>query len=347
MPAIETAPGRVLGDAQLPVVSFIVVNYNYGRFLRQCVDSIFAQTYPAIECIVVDNKSTDESPQVIAELKAARPQLEVIYESANLGQSAACLDGYWKSRGPYVAFVDADDYYFDTFAETHVLVHLSLRQAVGFTSSDMTQVADGAIVLGTIFAGSKALDKRLYVEAQLNTPRHFPKSGENSFQITVNVENLPLKGVSMSTDYWVWSPTSGTMYRRDALEMFVGAPQLPTLRYSTDAYFNIAINALVGSVLIEKPLAVYRIHDANAFANHPSLNNIRGFKEEIDLAPRAAKIALTHIIENLDVFRHRTWNLVGAMETLNRKANSKRGVARDKLYLAALRLYWRIKIRLS
>ncbi len=59
--ATEPTPGRVLADAQLPVVSFIVVNYNYGRFLRQCIDLIFAQTYPAVECILVDNKSTDES----------------------------------------------------------------------------------------------------------------------------------------------------------------------------------------------------------------------------------------------------------------------------------------------
>lgn len=81
----ETVPRHAHAEAQLPLISFIVVNYNYGRFLRQCVDSIFAQSYPVIECIVVDNKSTDESRDVIADLKSAYSKLDVIYEPANLG----------------------------------------------------------------------------------------------------------------------------------------------------------------------------------------------------------------------------------------------------------------------
>src|ERR1700689_3221208 len=89
VPRVGAAAAGPYVGTQLPLISFIVVNYNYGRFLRQCVDSIFAQTYPVIECIVVDNKSTDESLQVIADLKATYPKLDVIYEPANLGQSAA------------------------------------------------------------------------------------------------------------------------------------------------------------------------------------------------------------------------------------------------------------------
>ena len=47
--ATKPTPEPKLADAQLPLVSFIVVNYNYGRYLRQCIDSIFGTTYPAIE----------------------------------------------------------------------------------------------------------------------------------------------------------------------------------------------------------------------------------------------------------------------------------------------------------
>ena len=46
---------------ELPLVSVIIINYNYGRFLRQAVDSVIGQTYPHVECIIVDNASTDES----------------------------------------------------------------------------------------------------------------------------------------------------------------------------------------------------------------------------------------------------------------------------------------------
>jgi glycosyltransferase involved in cell wall biosynthesis len=298
----KPTPEPVLADAQLPLVSFIVVNYNYGRYLRQCIDSIFAQTYPRIECILVDNKSTDESADIIAELKLIYPQLDVVYEASNLGQSAACLDGYRRSRGPYVAFVDADDYYFNTFAETHILVHLSLRHATGFTSSDMTQVVDGAIVLGTTFQARGPANAQQYLEAPLNTPRHFPQAPVGGFQFSTDVESLPLKAIATTTREWVWAPTSGTIYRRDALALFIEAPRFPALQCATDAFFNFAINAFVGSVIIERPLGAYRIHGGNVFTRHPALNNIKGYDGKSDVASQAAKVALDHVLQNLDVF---------------------------------------------
>jgi glycosyltransferase involved in cell wall biosynthesis len=346
--ATEPTPGRALADALLPTVSFIVVNYNYGRFLRQCIDTIFSQTYPAIECILVDNKSTDESAAVIAELKLSYPLLQVIYEQSNLGQSAACLDGYRRSRGPYVVFVDADDYYFDTFAETHVLVHLSLRHAAGFTSSDMTQVVDGAIVLGTTFQARGRSNARQFLEAPLNTPRHFPEAGADGFRFSTDIKDLPLKAIATSANEWVWAPTSGTMYRRDAIALFIDAPQFPKLRSATDAFFNFAINALVGSVLIERPLGAYRIHGGNIFTRHPSLKNIRGYERESDMAPRAAKAALDHVLNNLDVFERQMmgpWHLFRAIRCLDRKTGTRGWRGFHGLRMALVRLRWLLKSR--
>jgi glycosyltransferase involved in cell wall biosynthesis len=44
-----------------PLVSVIIANFNYGRFLPDCLESIFAQTYQPIEVVVVDDGSTDDS----------------------------------------------------------------------------------------------------------------------------------------------------------------------------------------------------------------------------------------------------------------------------------------------
>jgi glycosyltransferase involved in cell wall biosynthesis len=139
-----------LGTAiRLPVVSVIVVNYNYGVYLRQAVESILGQTYPNVECIVVDNASTDESPVILANIETQHPSVKVIRRAANDVQTLASLDGLAACRGAYVIFLDADDLLLPHCIETHVFVHLSLPVHVGFTSGDMLQVANNQVVVST------------------------------------------------------------------------------------------------------------------------------------------------------------------------------------------------------
>jgi glycosyltransferase involved in cell wall biosynthesis len=128
----------------------IIVNYNYGRFLTQAADSVFEQTYPNIECIIVDNASTDCSAAVLLDISTQYPGAKMVRRKDNGGQSLASMEGFEASSGEYVVFLDADDYLLASFVETHVFVHLSLRVPVGFSSSDMIQTVDSRIVLGTL-----------------------------------------------------------------------------------------------------------------------------------------------------------------------------------------------------
>jgi len=67
----------------------IIVNYNYGRFLKQAADSVFEQTYPNIEFIIVDNASTDESADVLLAISKQYPGTTILRRSDNGGQSLA------------------------------------------------------------------------------------------------------------------------------------------------------------------------------------------------------------------------------------------------------------------
>ncbi len=59
-----TIRGQVVPGITPPLISFVLVNWNYGRYIGAAIDSIIAQDYPHFECIVVDNCSTDDSLEV-------------------------------------------------------------------------------------------------------------------------------------------------------------------------------------------------------------------------------------------------------------------------------------------
>ena len=77
-----------------PLVSIIINNYNYGRFLDEAISSALNQTYPHIEVVVVDDGSTDDSRQLIANYEDHI--VSVLKE--NRGMSSACNAGFAASR---------------------------------------------------------------------------------------------------------------------------------------------------------------------------------------------------------------------------------------------------------
>ena len=91
---------------QSPLLSIVILNFNYARFLRRSIDSALGQDWPNTEVIVVDDCSTDESREIIAGygdrvIPVLRPQ--------NRGHGAAMNIGFLRSSGEIVVFLDSDD----------------------------------------------------------------------------------------------------------------------------------------------------------------------------------------------------------------------------------------------
>ncbi len=86
-----------------PLVSVVIPCYNQGRYLRDALDSVFRQTHPCVEAIVVDDGSTDDTGSV------ARTFPIGYLKQANAGAPIARNVGLRESRGEYVIFLDADD----------------------------------------------------------------------------------------------------------------------------------------------------------------------------------------------------------------------------------------------
>lgn len=88
-----------------PLISIIIPNYNYAKYIARTIDSALAQTYPNIEVVVVDDESKDDSLDVLEEFGS---RIKVIAQT-NQGVSAARNNGVAASSGELVAFLDADD----------------------------------------------------------------------------------------------------------------------------------------------------------------------------------------------------------------------------------------------
>jgi glycosyltransferase involved in cell wall biosynthesis len=293
---------------RLPLVSVIIVNFNYGRFLGAAVDSVFGQTYPNIECIVVENGSTDESAGVLHAIEARYVNIKTIYWVENDGQTKAILAGLAASSGPYVIFLDADDFLLPDCVDTHIFVHLSLRIHAGFTSGDMFQLASDQVVLGTEQAFNRVMKTRRGINPRVVRPfRHpFGETWPRSDFDRGVLETLRFVGASSE---WIWSPTSGNCFRRDALNLIADNPELQNLKIGTDLYLCLAVNAISGSVLIDKPLAVYRLHGANRYSQRPQLDNVLscepGGIDNHDAKARAALVS--HLAARASRFAGRGW----------------------------------------
>jgi glycosyltransferase involved in cell wall biosynthesis len=86
-----------------PLVSVIIPNYNYARTLTACIEAVQAQTYPAIEIIVADDCSTDDSVAIARQLGVV-----VLEGAVNGGVSIARNRGSEHARGDVLFFVDSD-----------------------------------------------------------------------------------------------------------------------------------------------------------------------------------------------------------------------------------------------
>lgn len=94
---------------KLPTVSVVIPTYNYGRFIAAAIDSALRQTYAPLEVIVVDDGSTDETPEALGPYCG---RVSYILQK-NAGPSAARNRGIRAARGEWIAFLDADDIWFE------------------------------------------------------------------------------------------------------------------------------------------------------------------------------------------------------------------------------------------
>ena len=117
-----------------PLVSVVIPAYNAENTLADTLRSVCGQTYQLLEILVVDDGSTDRTPDIAAEFAAGDARIRLL-RKANGGVASARNFGVDHARGEYVAPIDADDIWHPTKIEKQVGVAIQEDERLGFVYS--------------------------------------------------------------------------------------------------------------------------------------------------------------------------------------------------------------------
>jgi glycosyltransferase involved in cell wall biosynthesis len=213
-----------------PLVSILINNYNYGRFINEAIESALAQAYEHIEIIVVDDGSTDNSLEVVARY-TDRVRL---VKKENGGQASAFNAGFAASTGEIICFLDSDDLFAPEKVKRVVEVFERQPQA------------------GWCF----------------NRLRIFGEGVENSTRIQVRNRFGELDGrkaTASGKPPFLPTATSGMSFRRDTLARIL--PMSELIRITSDNYMKFVALSLTKGWMDSQELSLQRIHGDNAYTH--------------------------------------------------------------------------------
>lgn len=256
---------------ELPLVSVLMSNYNYARYIGQAIESVLRQTYPHFELIIVDDGSSDDSVAVVQFfLHDSRVRL---LQQANGGQAAGFNTAYQHSHGDIICLLDADDLYLPTKLDRIVR---SLR-----LNPDCGCVVNGI----------------LRVDAKLR-PRG----------LSPLLSRLPSGWCAMSTlnagGVLPGMPcTQGLNFRREVAEALFPLPTSRPLNRFPDMVMMKLVPLLASIAAVPEPLVKMRLHNTNSYQRKRITADALGLELELaELSWKQQFACLDKIDERLTKF---------------------------------------------
>ncbi len=233
-----------------PLVSVIVPTYNYGRFLTDALRSIEAQGVRDLEIVVVDDGSTDNTPEILAHWQDRRL---VTVRQPNAGIAAARTAGLKLARGRFIAWLDADDMWNPHFLERQLAIFAEAPE-VDFCFTDFRRSQDRIALPGTQFdiaAGIRELPSR-------------PVRGDPAARV-FTADPFTLLTPFRDMPGWL----QATVFRREVIE---GVRLPPDITTGEDLYLMLQVYARARQgACIDDPLVEVRRHGANSYLSHDQI----------------------------------------------------------------------------
>ncbi|WP_164463267.1 glycosyltransferase family 2 protein [Chryseobacterium sp. G0201] len=212
------------------LVSIVVCSYNQGKYIKECLDSVKAQTYPNIQLIVADDASPDNSVQVFENWLSENNYPAITnFHQKNTGLATVLNECIELIEGKYVKIIAADDFLHPDSIQECVEKLESLGEDYGMVFSDTYAIDDNSNILPDIAD---------YDKLGSVPPETFKKDlliGNRIAALTV----LMKKEALIKTG----------KYKSDLL--------------IEDYYRWLKINALYSTAYVPRKLAYYRLHDSN------------------------------------------------------------------------------------
>ncbi len=224
------------------MISVLINNYNYGRFLSEAIESVLSQTYGDWELIIVDDGSQDDSWDVIRSFSERYPDRIKSICKENGGQASCFNAGFAASSGDVIAFLDSDDYWFPTKLEVIAKAHENHEY---------------------VAHGKKFSDESFY---RADTVQNDKRSGYLRKYGVFDSYNLTTSVVSFS---------------RKLLEKILPMPE-EGYRVCADHYVKMAALYYTNIYYIPEELTYYRIHGSNAYASLDIQGRAQSHDEELD-----------------------------------------------------------------
>lgn len=121
------------------MVSIVITAWNVGRYIKECLDSVFHQSYKNLEVVVVEDCSTDNTLEIIESF--SDPRLKLIRNKENVGAGMSRRIGITASTGDWVITVDGDDYLSPNFIED--LVDATEKTGADIVNGGINVFVDG------------------------------------------------------------------------------------------------------------------------------------------------------------------------------------------------------------
>jgi glycosyltransferase involved in cell wall biosynthesis len=274
------------GAKQPPLVSVCVSAHNYARYLPACLESILRQSHRPVECIVVDDGSSDDTQEV---LERYRGRIQIVRHETPRGQLAAIISAFARARGQFVCFVDADDVIYPNYVSVNVAAHLSAETYAAVSTSLQDMIDAEAHGLAThpakVFWRLLRLPEGSFRECVIDCPGTGP---------------VPVMLYDPQANYacqWLWGTMSSMMFRRDAVALVLGG-EPNGFRICADAYLAQFCHALGGTIMIELALGAYRRHGRNNFADNVVVGGLAPLSARRDHANDPRPMIASHILAN-------------------------------------------------